>query len=337
MPCADGDRMSQFFLGVDAGGTKTHALVADETGRALGFGLGGAGNWQSVGYEGQREVLREVVREALDSAGISPDALCAAGFGLAGYDWPSQLEQHRQSVLELGLSCPFEIVNDSVVGLLAGASQGWGVVLIAGTGNNCRGRDPQGREGRISGEGIRFGEFGGGGELVMKAIHAVAHEWTQRGPRTLLSKMFIEMTGAKDLLDLIEGIDLERYQPDAGWALAVFQAAYSGDPAAREVIEWSGRELGESACAVIRQLGIQGREFEVVMAGSLFAGGDLYIDPLRDIIHKTAPGARLVRLDAPPVVGGVLLAMEQTLGSKAYQRRERLIQTTQNLLRFNGG
>ena len=323
----------RFFLGVDAGGTKTHALIADETGRAVGFGAGGAGNWQSVGFDGQQEVLAQVLAQALESAALHKGDICAAGFGLAGYDWPSQLEQHRRSVLSLGLGCPFEIVNDAVIGLLAGAGQGWGIVLIAGTGNNCRGRDPQGREGRISGEGLQFGEFGGGGELVMKAVHAVAHEWTQRGPRTLLSRMFMDMAGARDLSDLIEGIDLERYHPDAGWALAVFQAAYSGDPVARELIEWSGRELGESACAVIRQLGIQDKEFEVVMAGSLFSGGDLYIDPLRETIQRLAPGARLVRLEAPPVVGGVLLGMQQTMGVETAQTcRERLLETARGLI-----
>ena len=82
---------------------------------------------------------------------------------------------------------------------------GWGVVLIAGTGNNCRGRDKRGREARITGEGGRFGEFGGAGEMVEKAVQAVSHEWTHRGPKTALTKMFIEMTGAKDLDELIEG------------------------------------------------------------------------------------------------------------------------------------
>jgi len=324
--------MSQYFLGVDAGGTKTHALIADETGQAIGFGLGGEGNWQGVGYDGQRAVLQDVTQQALKMAGIRAEAICGAGFGLAGYDWPSQLEQHRASVNTLGLSCPCEIVNDSVIGLLAGATHGWGVVLIAGTGNNCRGRDRQGREGRISGEGLMFGEFGGGGELVMRAVHAVAHEWTQRGPKTILTRMFMELTGAKDLLDLIEGIDLGRYHPDAAWALAVFQAGYSGDPAAREAIAWSARELGESACAVIRQLNIQAEEFEVVMAGSLFSGGDLYIDPLRETIQKFAPRARLVRLDASPVVGGVLLGMEQVFGQDAYDRRVKLLESARALM-----
>jgi N-acetylglucosamine kinase-like BadF-type ATPase len=300
-----------YFLGVDIGGTKTHALIADETGQALGFGAGGPGNWQSVGFDGQRLVLGEVTRQALTMAGLRVEQIAGAGFGVAGYDWPSQLPAHLAIIQTLGLDCPVEVANDSVIGLLAGASQGWGVCLVAGTGNNCRGRDKNGREGRITGEGIRFGEFGGGSEMVMKAVHAVAYEWTRRGPATSLSRIFIEITGAKDLFELIEGIDLERYQPDASWAPGIFQAAYEGDAAAREVLEWAGRELGESACAVIRQLHIEDEEFEVILAGSIFAGGDLYIGPLQDTIHKLASKARLVKLEAPPVVGGVVLGMQK--------------------------
>jgi N-acetylglucosamine kinase-like BadF-type ATPase len=301
----------RYFLGVDVGGTKTHALIADEAGRALGFGTGGPGNWQSVGFNGQRLVLQDVTRQALTMAGLPIEQIAGAGFGVAGYDWPSQLPAHLEVIQALGLTCPFEITNDSVIGLLAGASQGWGVGLVAGTGNNCRGRDKNGREGRITGEGIRFGEYGGAGEMVMKAIHAISYEWTRRGPATSLSKLFLDMTGAKNILELIEGIDLERYEPDASWALGVFQAAYEGDRAAREVLEWAGRELGESACAVIRQLDIQDEEFEVIMAGSVFEGGDLYISPLQETIHKLAPKAKFMKLEAPPVVGGVVLGMQK--------------------------
>ena len=37
-----------YYLGVDVGGTKTHALIADEAGQALGFATGGPGNWEAV-------------------------------------------------------------------------------------------------------------------------------------------------------------------------------------------------------------------------------------------------------------------------------------------------
>jgi N-acetylglucosamine kinase-like BadF-type ATPase len=301
----------RYFLGVDVGASKTHGLITDEYGHALGFGASGSGNHQNVGYDGLRDVLLYATSQALGMADLTIDQISAAGFGIGGYDWPSQLKDHLNAIMPIGLKCPVEVVNDSIIGLLAGASQGWGLVLIAGTGNNCRGRDRSGREARITGEGARFGEFGGAGDLVDKAVQAVSHQWSQRGPKTILSKIFIELTGAKDLDDLIEGIDLGCYEPDASWAPTVFQAAYGGDEVAREAVAWSGRELAESACGVIRQLGFQDMEFEIIMAGSVFSGGDLYIEPMQETIHKVAPGAQFVKLEVPPVVGGVVLAMQK--------------------------
>jgi N-acetylglucosamine kinase-like BadF-type ATPase len=318
---------SRYFLGLDAGGTKTHALVADETGHVLGFAQAGPGNWQSVGFDKQQEVFQEITCDVLENAGIQIDQVAGAGFGIGGYDWPSQLPAHRNVIYSLGLSCPFEIANDSVIGLLAGASQGWGVGLVAGTGNNCRGRDKNGREGRITGEGDLFGEFGGGIEMVHKAIQSISHEWSRRGPATILSKMFMDFTGSPDLSDFLEGIDLGRHEPKASWVMSIFQAAESGDSVANGIIEWSARELGESACAVIRQLDIQTFEFEVVLTGSIFESGEIYIKPLKDTIQKLAPKAKLVKLEAPPVVGGVVLGM-QKIGLETAPIHKNLIEST---------
>lgn len=107
----------------------------------------------------------------------------------------------------------------------------------------------------------------------------------------------------------------------------VFQVAAEGDPVAQQVIEWAGRELGSLAVGVIRQLEFEGLSFEVVLVGSLYEGGPLLIEPMRQVVQQVAPGARLVRLAAPPVVGGVLLGMEQA-GLRAPTLRERLIETT---------
>jgi N-acetylglucosamine kinase-like BadF-type ATPase len=320
-----------YFLGVDVGGTKTHALISNDRGEALGFSEGGSGNHQSVGYDGLREVIHLTVGRALRQARLRMDQIAGAGFGIGGYDWPSQRQVHLDAIAPLGLHCPVELANDSIIGLMAGATRGWGVVLIAGTGNNCRGRDKNGREARITGEGGRFGEFGGAGEMVERAVQAVSHEWTQRGPKTALAKMFIKMTGAKDLDALIEGIDLDCYHPDASWAPAIFKAAQDGDRVAREVIAWSGRESGESACAVIRQLKIKNEEFEVILAGRVFDGGALYIRPLQRTIHKLAPKAKLVKLEAPPVVGGVVLGMQKA-GLQTAPIHRKLIQSTKKLI-----
>jgi hypothetical protein len=64
------------------------------------------------------------------------------------------------------------------------------------------------------------------------------------------------------------------------------------------------------ANAVVRQLAFENLAFDVVMTGSMFEGGSLLIEPMRETIHRLAPGARLVRLQVPPVLGAVILGME---------------------------
>ena len=54
----------RYFLGVDIGGTKSHALIADENGQVVGFGRAGAGNWEAVGYDGLQQVLASITSQA---------------------------------------------------------------------------------------------------------------------------------------------------------------------------------------------------------------------------------------------------------------------------------
>jgi len=322
--------VTRYFLGVDTGGTKSHALVADDLGRALGFGQGGPGNPESIGYDGLAEVLRLIVQEALAAAGITEDEIAGAGFGIGGYDWPSQREPILRAIHPLGLKASLEIVNDSIIGLLAGAAEGWGVAVVAGTSCNCWGWDRARREGRMTGFSW-LGEAAGGGELVLKAIQAVALEWTWRGPPTRLTQAFVELSHTRDVEDLLEGLTIGRIHLGAAAAPVVFQVAAEGDPVAGELILWAGRELGSMANGVIRQLGFEALSFDVVLAGRFFNGSPLLAETMRETIHALAPGARLVRLTAPPVVGGVLLGMEQA-GEDTLALREAVIQSTLEML-----
>jgi N-acetylglucosamine kinase-like BadF-type ATPase len=97
----------------------------------------------------------------------------------------------------------------------------------------------------------------------------------------------------------------------AAAAPLVFEVAAAGDGVALDVIRWAGRELGQLANAVIRQLHFESLAFDAVMVGSLFNGGSLLIEPMQEMMLALAPSARLVKLEAPPVVGAVLLGMEQ--------------------------
>lgn len=329
-------RMTDYFLGVDIGGTKSHALIADASGRAVGFGEAGPGNYEDVGYEGLVATLAAVTQNVLADAGISKKQIAGAGFGIAGYDWPSQWEPHMAAIRPLGLTqARLEFVNDTIIGLLAGAPSGWGLAIVAGTRANCWGWDRQRRIGRLTGYGLRMAEAAGGLELVGKAIQAVSLAWSRRGPPTSLTRYFIELTGARDVEDLLEGLSLERLQVDATAAPLVFQAAAEGDLVAVEAILWAGRELGSLAVGVIRQLGFESLTFDTVLVGSLYQGSPLLVEAMRQTIHAVAPGAQFVSLTVPPVVGGVLLGMEQA-GLDAPGLRETLIKSTVELLAARG-
>jgi len=316
------------FVGADAGGTKTHALVADESGEVLGVGRAGTGNWEGVGLDVALAALRQAVGEALSAARTSPREVTAAGYGLAGLDWPSDEARLRPLVEELGLSGPSVLVNDTFVALRAGAREPWGVVIVAGTGTTVAGRNRRGEMARTLGLGYPFDDWGSAPDLAQAALHAVARAYTGRGPATALSDRLIRLVGAADVADLLEGVSRWRYNLFplvADVVQALMEEADSGDGAAREIVLRAGRELGGGAVVVIRRLGMEDEEFDLVLAGGLFrSASPLLLDTLRGTVQAVAPGARPVRLDVPPVVGGVLLAMDAVGWAVTPEVRRRL-------------
>jgi len=316
----------RYFLGIDVGSSKTHALIADENGNCVGFGEAPGGNHQTVGYDGFFDAIQRSFLKASQVSDVTQTQIAGAGFGVAGYDFPSDRESHLQAIAKLGLSCPHEIVNDGVNGLLAGTTKGIGVNISAGSGVNCCGRGPNGEMGRIVGNGTDFGEFGGGSEIVWKGLHMVNYAWIKRILPTTLTSIYLEATGAKDELDLMEGLSNDTYHLSPFLAVKVFEAAQAGDTAAREVVHWAGEELAWLVVAVTRQIGMENDEVEIVQSGSVFAGGKLLTEPMQRVILQHILKARIIHLEVPPVIGPILLGM-QIAGLGDYEVREALIQT----------
>lgn len=301
----------QYYLGADVGSSKTQILIADQAGHTIGQGMAGPGNHQVVGYEGMTSALKQAASQALQEATISVGEIAGAGFGVSGYDWPSDKPKMLATISKLGLQAPLELQNDAVLGLVAGAKDGWGIAVVSGTGCNCWGWDRDRKHtGRVTGFGVMAGEASGSSELVFRAMQLVSQAWTRRGQETGLTRAFVEYAGARDAEDLLEGYTNGRLQVDGGAARLVFQVAEGGDEVASQLITWAGNELGELANAVIRQLNFESLEFEVVLVGSMFEGGRTLIDPMRETIEQLAPGARLVKLTVPPVVGALLIGMQ---------------------------
>ena len=321
----------KYFLGVDVGSSKTHALIVDETGTRIGFGKSSGGNHQGVGYEGLRNVLMESFVQAHETSGVDVADIAGAGFGVAGCDFPSDRDPHLQAIAALGLSCPVEVVNDGMNGLLAGATHGIGVNVTAGSSNNCRGRGQYGQEGRIVGNGVAFGEFGGALEIMGRGLQMVNYAWIKRIPPTSLTQIYLEATGAKNEMDLMEGLSNGQYHLFPFLAIQVINAARDGDNAACDVLRWAGEELGWLAVSVARQIEMENDEVEIIQSGSVFEAGELITKPMSDVVLKHCPRAKLIRLDGPPVVGAVILGMEQ-VGFDGYAIREHIVRTAKEIV-----
>jgi N-acetylglucosamine kinase-like BadF-type ATPase len=315
----------RYYLGVDAGGTKTHALIADSTGRIHGAGRAGTGNWESVGLEGAARSLAQALDGALGSAGLRKADLCAAGFGLAGMDWPSDESRLLPVLQGLEIPGPRVLVNDAYVALRAGSDAGYGIAVISGTGVTIVGHNRAGEHFRTFALGSDWGDFGAASDVVGLATRAIAYAHTGRGPATLLTERLLEHYQARDTLELVERITRGQAAPPNGrLAPLVFATAAAGDAVARAVLIEAGQELGRNAVAIARKLQMLDQPFDLVLAGGTFRDPcPLFRDALIELVRASAPQAQPVPLLSAPAVGGALLAMEaagQAVGALVRQR-----------------
>ncbi len=304
-------------LGVDAGASKTLALVADTNGRVLGLGRGGPGNHQVVGLDAALAEIKRSVELALAQAS-KPPPLDFGLFGLAGADLPVDFSLLTPAIESLGVARRVSVKNDTMVALRAGLKRGWGVVVISGTGFNAGGIGPDGREIRLPGLGALSGDWGGGGDIAQEVIRLVCRAWDGRGQPTVLTEMVLTALGMRSVDELISELYQSQFDSDhfdvrrlLDLVPLVFEAAYMGDTVAQDLLVRVGNEVGATAGAIIRRLGLESTDVEVVLGGSVFKGkGPLLVDTVTQVVHRVAPRAVIVLPEFEPVVGAVFLAME---------------------------
>jgi N-acetylglucosamine kinase-like BadF-type ATPase len=237
-------------------------------------------------------------------------------------------------VERLGVGGPQVLVNDAFVALRAGAP--WGVVVIAGTGTTCAGRNRDGEIARTLGLGWMFDDWGSAPEVAEACVQAVARAYTGHGPVTSLTHRLVHLFDAQDAADLLEGLSRGRYELQATVTKVIqvlAEEAIRGDEAAVEVSWRGGCELGERATTVIRQLGMQEEAFDVVLAGGLFrTHNPVLLEALEEMVRAVAPQACLAPLKAPPVAGSVLLAMDAASLKVPAEVHRRLAEETCRML-----
>jgi N-acetylglucosamine kinase-like BadF-type ATPase len=307
----------RYVLGVDAGASKTLALVAEETGVIRGFGRAGPGNHQTVGLENAIAAIRSACMEAFLQAGTQAPVEVGV-FGLAGADLPEDFALLTRAMESLALAKKVRVENDTMVALRAGTSRSWGVVVVCGAGFNAAGIAPDGRTFRFLGLGWISGDWGGGWDIAREAIRAVARARDGRGSPTLLTSLILEFFGFTSVEALISALYHRRLPEEKILEIVplVFEAAWQGDTVAQKILIRLGEEVGIAAGTVIRKLALERTDVEVILAGGVFKGkGPLLLDTINQMVHRVAPNARISLPKYAPVVGAVLLALETLKGA----------------------
>ncbi len=297
-------------IGIDAGGTRTVCLLADEQGRVRAERRGPGANLQSEGERGVEAVLREVIAGVAGET--SPPA--AIAIGMAGVARAEDVAVVRRVIERIRPGVRVVIVSDALVALEAGTPRGAAVVVIAGTGSIAYGRDDEGRSARAGGWGYVLGDEGSGYWLGRNALRAVVRAADGRGKPTSLTAHVLAHYGAARPQDLVRAIAGSGSKPSviAQLARAVGAAASEGDAVARQVIALAGHELTSAAESVVRRLGL--RAAPLWLAGGTLLGVDALRRAVQDEVAQRLPGMTAAALDVEPAVGAVRLACDELAG-----------------------
>jgi N-acetylglucosamine kinase-like BadF-type ATPase len=304
-----------FVLGVDAGGTKTVAVVAGRDGQVRGVGRSGSANFQACGVAGAQNQIKKAVEEAAGQAGVDLSGFAAVCYGVAGADRSLDFETIRKIVEPL-TPCPdFRLENDTIIALRAGTRDGVGIALIAGTGSNAIGRDAQGKKLQVGGLGRLTGDFGSGEQLAEAAVVAAMMGTDGRGAKTILTDKITAHLGLKHIEDIIEHTfyDSQKTHLDLG-ALAplVFQAAAEGDEVARSILKEAGQNVARAVKVILDKLFPGEEEIVIVFGGAVFQKGadTTLIETVSKECNAHRKGLKFVRLQVEPVLGAIGFAFD---------------------------
>lgn len=301
----------RIYLGVDAGGSKTHAVITDEKGNVLGKGIAGNGNHQ-VHRKTAAINIEAACDAALQEAGVKKEQISYAYFGLAGADREPDYEILRPMIAALGYP-RYEIACDTMIGMRAGTNQSYGAAVISGTGFNSAARNEAGEELQYGGFGFQYGDGNGSGTgLSTLAFRAVIRAWDGRGPGTALTSLVLRHMGYENVEAMYEDVLYGRAQIPRDLVKTLFEAAELHDEVAIAILVNEGEELANAVCTLIRRLGMARTEFDVVFIGSVLnkASNSIMNDIIARVIAIHAPHAHCVKLTSDPVAGAIMSAMD---------------------------
>lgn len=301
-------------LGIDQGGTKTDIVIADETGRILGYG----NDRGHTDLEGERrEVRMRRIRYAADRAfsasGLSSPQLSHVYANCNGADWEFEYEVGRKNLIRT-LGVPHTVIfNDCMGALRSGISTAGRdcAVICLGSGTNVGIKSRNGEE-LIYGYFIHDEDHGGG--AIGKAVFEAAYDdYIGLGPATVLTPLLLEATGFDDIQELFIATTTGRTEDEKplrlkhkDYAWLMFEAMRAGDVTANRFVNAFCKRLTKYVVLGAQRMGLSGDDFTVVISGGIVKVGMEIFEILERYIKEVMPGVNCVNARYEPVIGPIL-------------------------------
>jgi N-acetylmuramic acid 6-phosphate etherase len=300
----------RLVMGIDGGGSKTLALLADEDGQVIGRGLAGPSNFQLEGSPAASNALQDALQEAFDTAGAPVQRLAALCLGMAGVSRPADRQWLDDWLVKEGVADKVEIVTDGALLVWAGTPQGWGVGVIAGTGSIAMGSTPDGKWARSGGWGPRLGDEGSAYAMGLAALHAITQAADGRGAPTRLTALVLETWSLPNTASLVGYIyqHRESHRRIAGLGPVVSKAAAEGDEAALKIQAQASTDLASMAVSVVRQLGLEGA-VPCALGGGVLTHNESVVQGLIEAARVGKVNLEPIEKVSEPAMGAVRLAL----------------------------
>lgn len=299
-------------IAVDGGGSKTDAILLDLDGRVLARSRQAGSSPQLDGLESSVATVDAAIRDARHR---HPSAtLAQVSLYLSGLDLPDEIAAYREAISGRAWAVNGIVVENDLHALLrAGTDEADAVAVVCGTGMNAIGVRRDGAHVRFPALGAISGDWGGGSSLGHDVLWHAARAADGRGPATALQEMLLAELGIVTIQELIEDLHFGRRSSSmlASLAPVMLRAAAAGDAVARQVVRRQAEEVVAYARACLSRLELLDHAVPIVFGGGVARSRDpLLVSIIEEGLAAVAPRARLEIVDAPPVLGAALLALE---------------------------
>jgi N-acetylglucosamine kinase-like BadF-type ATPase len=325
-----GQQPRDLLLAVDGGASKTDVWVLAADGTVVGVARGEGSNHQVSGMDAAMDAVGTTIEAAVADAGATSGSrpIAARGvFCMAGLDLPVDEERLEVAISTRGWVEAASIFNDSFAVLRAGAPAGWGVGVVCGSGLNCVGLGPGGSIVRFPSLGELSGDLAAGGSwLGVRALGLALRSRDGRGSPTVLADTVPAHFGRADPETVLSDV----YSGALGYgrlfelARVCIEAASSGDRVASDAVDFLADEVAAMVTAAVTRLGVVGSQVDVVLGGGLFDSEySGFGRRIEQRVRTVVPRAVFRYLDAPPVLGAALLALDAVGATDEAKERAR--------------